>query len=147
MSVSTHNHEGYNDPTVFEALSNIETEDRKTNFRPIIYVCSPYAGNIKANVEAAKRYCRFAITKRCIPIAPHLLYPQVLDDSDPGQRQLGTFMAIALLTKCAELWVFGTKISKGMANEISRAERRRMPIRFFTTECKEVSHEDYNQRR
>ena len=147
MSISTHNHEGYYDPTVYNALSNIEVADRKTKFRPIVFISSPYAGNVKANVEAAKRYCRFAITKHCIPIAPHLLYPQVLDDSDPAQRKLGLFMAIALLTKCAELWVFGTKISKGMAGEISRAERRRMPIRYFTTKCKEVHHEDYNQRR
>ena len=147
MNINKHNHEGYDDPTVYEALTNIVSDDRKVNFRPIVYICSPYAGNIEANVEAAKRYCRFAITKRCISIAPHLLYPQVLDDSDTGQRQLGTFMAIALLTKCAELWVFGTKISKGMAGEISKAERRRMPIHFFTTECREVSHEDYNQRR
>lgn len=147
MNINKHNHEGYDDPTVYEALTNIVSDDRKVNFRPIVYICSPYAGNIEANVEAAKRYCRFAITKRSIPIAPHLLYPQVLDDSDPSQRQLGTFMAIALLTKCAELWVFGTKISKGMANEISRAQRKRMPIRFFTTNCKEVRHENYNQRR
>ena len=86
MNINKHNHEGYDDPTVYEALTNIASDDRKVNFRPIVYICSPYAGDIHANVEAAKRYCRFAITKRCIPIAPHLLYPQVLDDSDPSQN-------------------------------------------------------------
>ena len=53
-------------------------------------------------------------------------------------------MGIIMLTKCAELWVFarspggGDRISKGMAQEIRKAESRSMPIRYFTTDCEEV---------
>lgn len=44
------------------------------------------------------------------PFAPHLFFPQFLDDEIPEERELGMFMAIIMLTKCAELWVFGDRI-------------------------------------
>ena len=72
MSVDIHNSEGYVDPTAFEALSGIEHEEQKVlrTFRPIVYICSPYAGDIETNVVAARRYSRFAVEKGYIPIAP-----------------------------------------------------------------------------
>lgn len=51
--------------------------------KPIVYICSPYTGDIKANVENARRYCRFAADTGYIPMAPHLLFPQFLDDANP----------------------------------------------------------------
>jgi hypothetical protein len=47
-------------------------------------------------------------------------------------------MAIILLTKCAELWAFGDRVSKGMSVEIARARRKGQPVRFFTEDCEEV---------
>ena len=38
-----------------------------------------------------------------------------------------------------ELWVFGETISRGMSIEIAKAKRKDKTIRFFTTDCKEVS--------
>ena len=58
-------------------------------------------------------------------------------DDDPKERNLAIFMDIVLLTKCAELWVFGERISTGMSLEIEKAKRRGMPIRYFTDSCKE----------
>ena len=69
MKISRFNHEGYPDPTVFAAFTNIEAELRKARFRPIVYVCSPYSGDIEANILNARRYCRFAVDRGCIPIA------------------------------------------------------------------------------
>ena len=37
MSISRFNPEGYYDPTTYEALSNIEAEERKARFRPVVY--------------------------------------------------------------------------------------------------------------
>ena len=45
------NSEGYYDPTPYEALSNIFGEQRFA-FRPIVYICSPYAGDVEGNVAA-----------------------------------------------------------------------------------------------
>ncbi len=62
-----------------------------------------------------------------------------MDDADETERDLALFMSIVILTKCAELWVFGRTISPGMAREIQKAEMRCMSIRHFTTECEEVA--------
>ncbi len=138
MSVSKFNHEGYYDPTTYTALSNIEAEERKARFRPVVYVCSPFSGNLESNVENTRRYCRFAVDSGFVPFAPHLLFPQFMYDEVPEERELALFMGIVMLTKCAELWVFGERISKGMSKEIHKAEARNMLIRYFTTNCEEV---------
>lgn len=138
MSVSKFNHEGYYDPTAYEALSAIETEERRARFRPVVYVCSPFSGDPAGNAEKARRYCRFAVDNGYAPFAPHLFFPQFLDDDIPEERELGLFMAIIMLTKCAELWVFGEQITRGMAQEIRKADSRGMIIRYFTTDCEEI---------
>lgn len=138
MSVSKFNHEGYFDPTAFEALSTIEAEERRARFRPVVYVCSPFSGDPAGNVEKAQHYCRFAVDSGYAPFAPHLFFPQFLDDGIPEERELGLFMAIIMLTKCAELWVFGEQITRGMAQEIRKAKSRGMIIRYFTTDCEEI---------
>ena len=84
MSIDKRNSEGYPDPTAYEALSLIEKEERALRaFRPIVYICSPYAGDIEKNVKAARVYSRFAVDRGFIPIAPHLLFPQFMDDTNP----------------------------------------------------------------
>lgn len=139
MSVSKFNSEGYYDPTTYEALTNIEAEERKARFRPLVFICSPFSGDEQTNIENARRYCRFAVDQGYAPFAPHLFFPQFMDDSDKEDRETGIFMGIIMLTKCAEIWVFGARVSKGMAQEIRKAETRNMLIRYFTTECEEVA--------
>ncbi|MBE5809668.1 MAG: DUF4406 domain-containing protein [Clostridiales bacterium] len=139
MSISRFNHEGYYDPTTYEALTAVEREQRKERFRPIVYVCSPYSGDISGNKQNARKYCRFAVDQHCIPLAPHLLFPQFMNDGDPEERDLAMFMDIAVLSKCAEVWVFGKNITEGMTAEINYALSRDKPIRYFDTECKEVA--------
>ena len=131
----THNKEGYFSPTEFEAMKRIESEEKKARrlaaFRPLVYICSPYREN-------ARKYSRFAVIHHSIPIAPHLLFPQFLDDTLGEDRQTAMFMNYVLLTKCVQLWVFGSSISEGMAQEIKWAKRRHMSIRYFTEEMEEV---------
>lgn len=104
MSISLYNSEGYSDPTAFGALSSIENEARVLRaFRPIVYICSPFAGDIEKNVVAARTYSRFAVEQGYIPIAPHLLFPQFLDDSNPKERELGLFFGNAIMSKCSEI--------------------------------------------
>lgn len=140
MGISKYNSEGYHDPTTYEALSRIEKEEKaaKKAYRPLVYICSPYAGEVETNVNMARVYSRFAVRNACIPLAPHLLYPQFMDDADPAERSLALFMGIVLLGKCDQMWVFGSIISKGMAAEIEKAEKKKIPIRYFTEELEEV---------
>ena len=141
MSVDKFNSEGYYDPTAYEAMSTVEKEERALRvFRPIVYICSPYAGEIEKNVKAAQEYSRFAVEKGYIPIAPHLLFPQFLNDANPKERQLGLFFGNALMSNCSEVWVFGSRISAGMEAEINRAKWKNYRLRYFTETCEEVHH-------
>ena len=72
------------------------------------------------------------INKIALKLLPYL------DDEDPEERELGLRIALILLGKCEELWVFD-RVSKGMAEEIAKAKRRNMPIRYFDFRCEEVS--------
>lgn len=133
-----YNSSGYPDPTAYEALSNIEKEEKVTNpnpYLPLVYIASPFAGDIERNAEKARCYCRFAVSNRCIPIAPHLLYPQFMDDTDKEQRELGIRFGLILLAKCDELWVFGDKISNGMSREIAKAKKHGILISYFNSKC------------
>lgn len=134
-----YNNEGYYDPTAHEALLSVEKEEQALRaFRPIVYICSPYAGEIDKNVKAAQRYSHFAVKEGYIPVAPHLLFPQFLNDADPKERKLGLFFGNALMSKCSEVWVFGENISSGMEAEIKRAKWKNYRLRYFTEDCKEV---------
>ena len=123
--MNRYNAEGYIDLTAYEALSRIEREERRAKkaaaYRPLVYICSPYShGCINDN------------------IAPHLLFPQFMDDSLGEDRQTAMFMNLVLLSKCAQLWVFGSVRSDGMQQEIKWAKRRHMTIRYFTEELEEI---------
>ena len=146
MSISKYNSEGYYDPTTYEALKNIEKEELKMaglykpdEFRPLVYICSPYRGDTEKNTEKARKYSRFAVESKAIPMTPHLLYPQFMDDSNPEERYLATHIInYVLIGKCQEMWVFGEDISEGMGREIALAEKRKMKIRYFTETMEEV---------
>ena len=133
------NAEGYLDLTAGIALANIAREEKANTYMPLVYIASPFAGDTEKNIQRARGYCRFAVGRGCIPLAPHLHYPQFMDDGEKGQRELGLRFALILLGKCNELWVFGDTISSGMAAEINKASRRRIPIRYFTEACEEVT--------
>ena len=139
MSVDMRNSEGYLDLTAYEAIKKVEQEQRSGRaFRPIVYICSPFAGDIEKNVAAARTYSRFAVEQGYIPIAPHLLFPQFLNDSDPKERELGLFFGNAIMSKCSEVWVFGSHISSGMEAEIKRAKWKNYRLRYFTENLMEV---------
>ena len=125
-----YNDKGYLDTTAYEAMKNIEKEKK------IVFICSPYKGDIEVNTIRAKRYGRYAVNKQQVPIIPHLIYTQFLNEDNYEERQLGMDMGLVLLSKCQEVWVFGSRISKGMELEIEEAKRRNIPIRYHDIHCK-----------
>jgi len=127
------NREGYYSPTEHEALKRIEREEQKTKYRPLVYICSPFShGDVKENVRNARHYCRYAVEHHAIPFAPHLLFPQFMNDSNPAERSLAMLMNRIMLGKCDELWIFGSLISKGMKREIKWAKRKKINIRYIS---------------
>lgn len=135
--------EGYKDPTANAAIGRMMKEYRqaqKAKFRKQyemthrkkVYVVSPYAGDVRGNIEAAKRYCRFVIKKGYMPIAGHLLYPRILKDDDPAERELGLMFGLSLLALSDEVWVFTANgVSDGMKQEIHEAKRLKKTVRTF----------------
>lgn len=94
----------------------------------LIYVASPFSGDVERNVGYAKQACRKVMESGHAFFAPHLIYPSMLNDEVPEERQLGIEMGLAMLSRCDELWVFGGRISAGMQAEIQEAQRIGIPI-------------------
>lgn len=100
----------------------------------LVYICSPYAGDVENNVRFAKAACRYAMKQGCAPIAVHLLYPQILNDAVPSERKAGIRMGLRVLASCEELWLCGGAVSHGMSCEIAKAGRLGIPIRYLSAE-------------
>ena len=95
----------------------------------LVYIASPYAGDVESNVLFAKDACRYAIQQGAAPVAAHLLYPQLLDDRIPEEREAGLRMGLRVLEACDELWLCGESISAGMQKELEAAEGWGIPVR------------------
>lgn len=94
----------------------------------LAFVCSPFRNSDQAEATANVDYARNACLTltRCglNPVAPHLLYPQYLNDNDEVERKLGLALARDLLKRCDEIHVFtGRGVSGGMAAEIKLAHK------------------------
>ena len=109
--------------------------------KKLVYICSPYAGDVQENLRRARQYSRFAVFHGSVPMTPHLMYPQFLQDAEPAERKIGTECAMTVLALCDEIWVFGDRISKGMAEEIEYAKEAYIPVRYFALVPREVHPE------
>ncbi len=130
------NAEGYLDLTAFEALKRAQ---RKTfGYRPLVYICSPYSGDTLANVAVAREFCRVAVERRKIPLAPHLLFPQFMNDNNPGERELAMFFNRILLAHCEAVWVYVAHVRAGMRQELAWARSLGLPVKYFTASFEEA---------
>ena len=92
-----------------------------------IYICSPLRGDYEANTSNAIQYCKMATMLGVNPIAPHIYYPQFMDDTNQCEREIGTMFGLELLKICSEVWIFGN-ISAGMSGEIKAAQGLNIPV-------------------
>ena len=124
--------------------------DRQSHIKKI-YICSPYRAKdqaeIEHNAQKAAEFCRFVIDTMpdTLPVAPHIYLTQFMDDGTPEERSRALAIDRELIAECKEVWVFGDRISDGMATEISAAADLGVPIRWFTRECKERAREAAEQ--
>lgn len=100
--------------------------------RPVVYICSKFRGDIGANTEMARRYCRYAIRQGAVPIAPHLMLPQFMDEE--SERELALEADLLILSRCDEIWICGEEMSAGMAAEAAFAKERNMKERRMNEE-------------
>lgn len=93
----------------------------------LVYIASPFRGDTKTNIKKARKYSRYAVEEGFVPLAPHLLFPQFMDEE--SERDLALALNIEVLKACKEVWVCGPRITEGMAFEIKKAKELGIPIR------------------
>lgn len=140
MGVNIRNSEGYTDIVPFQAISDIDREAKaasKPAFRPLVYICAPFSGDIEANKKKVAEFAEYAYRNGCIPLTAHLLFP-FIDDSSKAERDTAIHMDIVLMGKCQEVWVLNERITRGMSIEIEKAKKRRQTVRYFNSRYEEV---------
>ena len=99
----------------------------------LVILESPYAGDIARNVEYARACVADCLRRGEAPIASHLLYtqPGILDDSIPGDRELGMAAGWAWM-RVAEAVVVYTDLgtSDGMRRGIAMAGLAGIPVEY-----------------
>ena len=105
--------------------------------RKVVYICSPLRRSYESNIIKANLFSRYAYEKGCLPIAPHAIFPQFLDDENKFERKVGMAMGLQLLELCDEVWVFGPCISEGMKAEIELARKLGKPTLYIDEDLDE----------
>jgi hypothetical protein len=104
-----------------------------------VYICSPLRGSqMKYNIKNACAYCRFAFESGFVPIAPHIYFPQFLNENNGDERAAGLRYGMEEMYRCVQLWVFGPHRSMGMKAEIELANDLGIPVRYFTESMEEL---------
>ena len=66
-----------------------------------IFVCSPYGGKL-GNIRRAAIICKYILQDGNIPFAPHVFFPQFLDEKDDLQRAAGINAGIVFMESFAD---------------------------------------------
>ena len=98
-----------------------------------VQILSPFRGKSPAerrrNVAYAQAALLDSLERDEAPFAPHLLYPTVLDESEPEQRAQGISAGLEWLAVAEAAVVYGDLgISEGMAAELRHAESLGIPV-------------------
>lgn len=98
--------------------------DRRT-----VILESPFAGDVERNFAYAKRAMLHSLLNDEAPFASHLLYTQVLDDSQPSERSRGIEAGLAIGARLDATVVYADHgISPGMRLGIVAALKAGRPV-------------------
>ena len=96
-----------------------------------VYLCAPLGGDVTANLEKIRQYCRYALLCGTAPVVPHF-YAECLDDNNPKDREAGLAAGMSLLWLCDEVWVFGDTVTDGMRAELKFCKNLNIRVRKIT---------------
>lgn len=90
----------------------------------LIYICSPYRGDVMRNKEYARYLTRVALVNGFAPVTVHLYLTEVTDDNNPAERRMGMTAGLEILRQC-EYILIGDRygITSGMKEEIWETEK------------------------
>lgn len=92
-----------------------------------VYVCSPYRADtrekIEDNVKLAESICKSIVRAGNYPVAPHLYFPQFMDDKNEAEREFGIMAGLELMKGCDEIMacLVDQYMSEGMERELTYA--------------------------
>lgn len=96
-----------------------------------VVIESPYSGDVERNTKYARAALLDSISRGETPVASHLLYPQVLDDSDPKERELGMQLGWNLFNIFDAVAVYTDNgITPGMKAGIEISEKAGITIEY-----------------
>lgn len=109
-----------------------------------VYLASPLSGDIDANQAYARLAMRDSLSRGEAPFVPHILYTQVLNDTEPADREAGMTAGTAWLLRADALVAYVDRgISDGMRAEMDAAraagivvEERRLPAAEICSGCR-----------
>lgn len=97
----------------------------------LVIIESPYAGTRETNIAYARRALLDSLKRGESPFASHLLYTQVLDDSNREEREQGIAAGLrlyAIASLCAVYSDMG--VSPGMLRGIEQARLLAVPVEY-----------------
>lgn len=101
--------------------------------RKLVLIESPYSGDVEAHTQYARRAMLDCISRGECPLAGHLLYTQILDDTIPEQRTLGIELHLSLhQVKIKTVMYVDYGISPGMSEGRRAAELHDTVIEYRT---------------
>lgn len=103
----------------------------------VIYIAHPVRGAVKKNIRLVTGILRDYIKRSVdIPVAPYIEYNFALKDSRPKERKAGIRCNRYFFTRgfIDEMHLHGSRISKGMFNEIVLAIENNIPVIARTAE-------------
>jgi hypothetical protein len=106
----------------------------------LVIIESPYKGDVVENVDYAKQCMLDSLKRGECPFASHLLYTQILDDSNPDERSTGIALGMQI-TKRADLLAIYTDngITKGMDLGLRFAKENNIKVEYRT-----INDTEYN---
>lgn len=103
--------------------------------KKLVFVSTPFhaetVAEMQENIHLAQRICKKVMRDGYIPYAPHLLFPQFLDDADARQRKEGITAGIEMLRRCDILVFSGGKVTDGMTQEMKAASDLGIPVVYL----------------
>lgn len=97
----------------------------------LVIIESPLSGDVERNTKYARECLLDSLKRGEAPLASHLLYTQVLDDTIPEERERGMYAGFAWGAKADLIAVYTDYgISKGMALGLERSGALGLPVEY-----------------
>lgn len=102
--------------------------------RKPVFICSPYAGDVKKNSQYAWACMRHSLDSGEAPVAVHLLYPKLLRDENPGEREQGMECGVMIMMALGASGMVACYcdlgVSDGMMSELRHASAEGLKTTF-----------------